>query len=142
MKPTINYRAAFVAAIVQFAIGVLWYSPVLFVTRWLKDTGLAADMAQQLTRTQLATVYGGSLVAFFVCYCVMAQFAHYVNAKNAKEGAQLSLWLWLGFTATTLLVNINYQMKPLSLFLIDASYWLISMIIGGMIIATWKKKTA
>ena len=39
-----------------------------------------------------------------------------------------------------LFVSVNYTMKPISLWLIDGGYWLISMIIGGILLAVWRKK--
>jgi hypothetical protein len=142
MKPAINYLAVLVAALVQFVLGALWYSPALFINKWMEATGVTADMGKQMTGGQMAMNFGGSFVAYLVCYYVMAHFVQYAGAKTAKDGAQTGFWLWLGFVATTILVNVIYQMKPISLFFIDGGHTLISFLAGGIILAIWQKKTA
>lgn len=141
-QPKIHYPAVLVAAVIHFALGALWYSPVLFAPSWMAGNGLTMDMAKEITGGRMAMMYGGTFVAFIVVYYIMAHFVSYTKSTTAMQGAQTGFWLWLGFVATTLFVTITYVMKPYSVFLIDAGYWLISMIIGGMLLAVWRKKEA
>ncbi len=140
-QPKIHYPAVIVAGLIQFFVGWLWYG-MLFMNPWVEATGVPMDAAQSMSGGQMAMMYVGSLVAFLVVYYIMAHFVSYTKSTTAKQGMQTGFWLWLGFVATTILVNIIYTMKPFSLWLIDGGYWLVSMLAGGALLALWRKKEA
>lgn len=140
-QPKIHYPAVLVAGLIQFFVGWLWYG-MLFMNPWVEATGVPMDAAQTMSGGQMAMMYVGSLVAFLVVYYIMAHFVSYTKSTTAKQGMQTAFWLWLGFVATTILVNIIYTMKPFSLWLIDGGYWLVSMLAGGALLAVWRKKEA
>ena len=138
-QPKIHYPAVIVAGLIQFFVGWLWYG-MLFMNPWIEATGVPMDAAQSMSGGQMAMMYVGSLVAFLVVYYIMAHFVSYTKSTTVKQGLQTGFWLWLGFVATTILVNIIYTMKPFSLWLIDGGYWLVSMLAGGALLAVWRKK--
>lgn len=140
-QPRVQYLAVLVAAVIQFVIGWLWYG-MIFQQAWIEATGVTMEMAQNMTGGQMAMTSIGSFVAFFIVYYVMAHFVWYTKSTTAKQGAQTGFWSWLGFVATTLLVNQLYTLKPFTLWLIDSGYWLVSMVVGGILLAGWKKKEA
>jgi hypothetical protein len=39
----LNWLAIIVAAISTFILGGLWYSPLMFVKRWMKETGITEE---------------------------------------------------------------------------------------------------
>lgn len=139
-RPKINIPAVFVAAVIQFVIGWGWY--YAFISVWLEGTGVSVDAMQGMTGGQMAFAYGGSFAAYAVMFYVMAHFVSYTKAATIKDGMMTGFWCWIGFVGTTLFVTYSYQLKPLSLWLVDAGYWLVSMLIGGILLATWKKKEA
>ncbi len=51
----INHLAVFVCAILNLALGALWYSPLLFYRAWLSETNLSQE---QLARSNPAKLYG------------------------------------------------------------------------------------
>ncbi|MBI4418253.1 MAG: DUF1761 domain-containing protein [Ignavibacteriales bacterium] len=138
-QPKIHYPAVLVAALIQFFVGWLWYG-MMFQQMWMEATGVTMEMAQGMSGGQVAMTYIGSFIAFFIVYYVMAHFVSYTKATTPKQGAQTGFWSWLGFVATTIFVNQIYTMKPFSLWLIDGGYWLVSMLIGGVLLASWRKK--
>jgi hypothetical protein len=140
-QPKIHYPAVFVAGLIQFFVGWLWYG-MIFMNPWIEATGISPDAGQSMSGGQLGIMYGGSLVSFFITYYVMAHFVSYTKSTTAKQGMQTGFWLWLGFVATVLSVNVIYTMKPFSLLLIDSGYWLVSMLAGGALLAAWRKKEA
>jgi len=138
-QPKVHYPAVIVAGLIQFFVGWLWYG-MLFTTPWIEATGVSMEAAQSSSGGQMAAMYVGSLAAFLVAYYVMAHFVSSTKSTTAGQGMQTGFWLWLGFVATTLFVNILYTMKPLTLWLIDAGYWLVCMLAGGALLAVWRKK--
>ena len=132
----INYLAVLLAAVVYMIVGSLWYSPLLFAKPWMKLLGISKDkMGNPDSLPKL-------LIISFVCGLVMAYvLSHVINAfqaTNAVDGAMGGFWMWLGFVATYGLVNTLYAGKPLKLFYIDTGYYLVSLVLMGMVIAAMR----
>lgn len=139
-KPRVYIPAVILAAVIQFVFGWGWY--MVFISVWTVGSGVTTEMMQNMSGGQMVLAYAGSFVAYAVVYYVMAHFVSYSGSTTAKQGAQTGFWTWLGFVATTLFVTYSYSMKPFSLWLVDAGYWLVSMILGGIVLAVWKKKAS
>ncbi|MEX1139378.1 MAG: DUF1761 domain-containing protein [Bacteroidota bacterium] len=137
-QPKINFPAVLVAALIQFVLGWGWY--MAFISIWMEGTGITMESMQGMSGGESAMAYGGSFVAYALLYYVMAHFVGYTKSTSAKQGALTGLWCWVGFVGTTLFVTYSYSMKPFSLWLVDAGYWLVSMLIGGVLLAVWRKK--
>jgi hypothetical protein len=56
-------------------------------------------------------------------------------AYSVGGGAMTGAIAWLGFVATTLLVNHGFQESKIALTLIDGGHWLGVLIIQGVVIA-------
>lgn len=139
-QPKINFVAVLVSAAAMWILGMVWYT--VFGAQWMAYTGITMEMAQQMTGMEMAVAYGGSFIAYIVVFYCMAHVIHAFKAEDVKGGAQAGFWSWLGFTATALFVSYIYQGKAFGLIMIDAGYWLIGMVIGGIILVRMKKKEA
>ncbi len=138
MDVKINYVAVFVAALAMFLFGWAWY--MTFGTIWMTYTGMTMEMAEKMSGLDIAKSYGGSFVAYLILFYCLSLVNHAFQVKDIKGGAMSGFWSWLGFTATALFVSYSYQGKAFGLFLIDGGYWLIGMVVGGMILAKMQKK--
>jgi len=127
---SINYLAVLVAAIVNMAIGALWYSPVLFAKPWMKLTA-KKDMGSPGPGYALSTL-GSLLIAFF-----LADFAVKTNTSGFGSGLVLGLLAWIGFVATTYAANYVFEGRPLKLYALNAGYYLVTFMIMGGIVAAW-----
>lgn len=139
MDVKINYIAVGIAAVVMWVIGALWYG-ALFSAQWMMYTGITEEMAKAMSAKDNAILMGGSLVAAFVMFYVQSHVHHAFQVKDTKGAIQAAVWNWLGFIAMVVFVNNLYQGKSFMLTLIDSGYWLVSMIIGGMILVKMQKK--
>lgn len=137
MDVKINYVAVAIAAAVMFFIGFLWYS-VLFQAQWMAYTGVTMD--QQMTGAEMGLTFGGSFVAYLIVFYVQSHVHHAFQVNDVKGAVTAAFWNWLGFIATAMFVTNAYQMKSFGLTLVDSSYWLVSMIAGGIVLVTMKKK--
>jgi hypothetical protein len=45
---------------------------------------------------------------------------------------------WLGFIAPVTLTNVMYEKRPWKLWLLDNSFWLISLLVMGVILSVWQ----
>ena len=138
----INYLAVLVAAIVIFALGGLWYSPVLFVKRWMALQGKTEEqMRAEAAAANMPLMYASAFITALITAWVMALvFAHIANdvAMNAAHGALFGAMLWLGFAATTSYAMAIFSGRPRQLWLIDSAYNLVSFVLAGIVLAVWR----
>ncbi len=128
----VNYLAVLVAAIINMAIGALWYSPALFGKSWMELMGLKARMAAS-QRAYALTFVGSLLMAYAV-----ARVVWYAQAHSVVAGALIGLLAWIGFVATTHGANYLFEGKSFRLYGINTGYPLVSLIIMGALLAVWK----
>ena len=140
--PPINWLAILVAAIVIFALGGLWYSPILFAKRWIALQGRTEEqMRAQAASANMPLMYASAFVTgLLVAWAMAMVFAHIANdmPMNAAHGALLGFILWLGFAASTSYATALFSGKPRQLWLIDSAYNLVSFVLAGIILAVWR----
>jgi len=128
-----NYAAVIAAAVITFAVGGLWYSPLLFARAWMQ----AADLDEaRLKRGSLAAIFFWS----FVCALVMAfNLAAFLGPKATPAfGAFAGLAAGLGWVAMSLGVVYLFERRPLRLWLIHAGYTVVSYTLMGALLGTWR----
>ena len=132
----INYLAVLVAGVASFALGAIWYSPVMFAKRWQNKLGFTDEYLRQ---ANMPLVMGGSLVMMIIMALgnAILQQAIYGADGNLELGLKTGLMIGLFFSATTLAINYFYQRKSLMLWLIDALYQVFFCAIAGAIIGAW-----
>lgn len=131
----LNYLAIIVAAVVHFAFGWAWYSA--FAAPWMAGVGLTPEMVEGNSSATPFVIAG---VVLLVAAFVLAWLIARLDPKGAAGGARIGAIVGIVFIAAYQGLNYGFQMKPLSLWLIDAGYAVIGMIIMGAIIGAWRKK--
>lgn len=135
--PELNYLTIAVAAIVYFAIGALWYT-ALFGKAWMKAVGKTEE---ELRQNASALPYIGTFVSNLILCFVLALFIEYLlndpALRTFVHGMRIAFMAWVGFVATLMAMNALFQRSSLRLYLIDAGYALVAMLISGGIIAAW-----
>jgi hypothetical protein len=135
--PYINIWAVLVSAVAFWALGSLWYSPVLFGKRWQKEVGLKEE---DITGANMAKVFGLS----FVLMLLMVWALNFVINSHKAEDVSLTTGLIYGlftgffFSMLTMGVNYLYQRKSLVLWLIDGVYIVLGLAVAGMILGGWR----
>ena len=123
------------AAVVYFVIGAAWYSPVMFSKQWAKELGRkAGDMGKDPGTAMVIT-----FLSIVVLSLVAAYLVHSTGTFGFMRGAFLGAKLWLGFVATTALVNRSFQGSSMRLFGIDQGYHLVGIVLATGIIAHFAK---
>jgi hypothetical protein len=134
MQVEINYIAVLVAAVINFVIGGIWYSPGLFGPRWMTAIGKSeAD----LKRGNMRVAYIGAFAAAVMMAYALALFIGFAQAKTVLQGAGIGLWAWVGFVAAPRLSNYLFAGWPRDLYFINNGYHLVSLLIMGAILAIW-----
>jgi hypothetical protein len=128
-----HYLGIVLAALAMFALGSVWYSPVLFMKAWLRDTG--QDPNQKPDGKQMARTFGLTLVLLLISAAVLDCF---ISNWSAGEGLLHGLWVGVmgGIIAATVTgINYLFERKSWTLFFINAGYDLVGFCIMGMILS-------
>jgi Protein of unknown function (DUF1761) len=128
----INYVAVVVAAIVPMVLGALWYSPILFADRWMRAVGRTRE---ELGDANLG--YALSAVAALVTSYALARIMRWAEVDDLWNGALVGLLVWVGFVATVLAVTTYFGGRPRELWLINAGYQLVALVLMGAIHGVW-----
>jgi len=140
--PAINWLAVFVAAIVMFILGGLWYSPVLFAKRWIALLGRTEEqMREQAAAANMPVLYISAFLCAFLTALVMSHFiAHMSNVvtPDVAHGALFGFACWIGFAAPTSYATAIFSGTPKQRWAIDSGYNLVSFILAGIILAVWR----
>jgi hypothetical protein len=133
MEVHVNYLAVLIAAFANYLIATLWYG-VLFSKVWLKLTGIT-DMKP--APMNIVLVFIGSLFLSFVLYHAIVFGDAYLKVTGISGGIMCGFFNWLGFIAPVTLSTKLYEKKPWGLWLLDNCFWLISLVIMGIIQSFW-----
>jgi hypothetical protein len=134
----LNWLAVIVAALAYFALGGLWYSPVLFGNQWMKAAGveMPAD-----GRRPGAAIYASPLIGDLVSAIATGMLAAATASTTVGEGLVLGIVVAVGYSlvlaATTATFSQNMP-APWTWFAITGAYNLVGLAIVGVIVSIWE----
>ena len=136
-----NFIAVLVAAVVGMVIGGLWYSPLLFAKQWMAWSGktpadLEAAKKKGMTLAYVLMFVGTFLMAYVLHHALVFASA-YLNVSGAWAGMTAGFWNWLGFIAPVTLGTVLWDGKPWKLWMLNNVYYLLVLLIMGVILAVW-----
>jgi hypothetical protein len=128
--------AAFVAAIVFFILGALWYS--LLQGPWLAGVGKSYE--------QLLAEQGGSALPYVVGFlavlvmCLtLAWLILRTGTRGLLAGATLGAGVAVGIVGSALALNYGFEWRAPALWLINVGYVLLGLTVAGGIIGGWAR---
>lgn len=129
----INWLSVLVATVAAFAIGALWYSPVLFGNIWQKELGISSE---EIEGANMPAIFGTSFVLNFIAALVLEMFLG--QAATVAAGFAAGLLVGVAWVATAIGTNYLFARKSFKLFLIDAGYFVVFYPVMGIILGVWK----
>ena len=135
--PAINYLGVLASAIVIFAIGALWYSPMLFGRLWVAAHGYTPERIAEM-RKGMGKAYGITFVCYVVLAAVMSVLLNRMFIHTALGGLKLGAIIWLGFAATIGLTANVFSEKRFAVYAIDTAYQLVYLVAVAVILAVWR----
>lgn len=136
-----------IATLVGFIIGMVWYSPFLFMNAWIKGEGVTKDIIPKRSGLYMAQVHAYSFVAHGVIATVLAIIFELLQVSSMKIALSVSLLLTFGFIVSVRIIDMvytiqgkHYEKRSQIKFLVSAGYYLT--IVTGMSavlfkVATW-----
>jgi hypothetical protein len=132
----INWLAVLVSGLAYFALGALWYSPVLFSKKWIELGKI--DINDPNAKKGVGLMFGGSLLLMLISSVAIAILLNRMDLSGWKSGLKVGALVGIFFNAAGIGINYLYEKKPIALFLINAVYQILGSIIAGIIISVWQ----
>jgi hypothetical protein len=134
MEPiSFHYPAVIAAAVVHFAIGGLWYSPLLFARAWQREAGLSDE---QLRQAPMGRIFALALLAALVMAFNLAAF---IGTKASFGFAVFAgLAAGLGWVAMSVGVLYLFERRSFRLWLINSGYLVVAFTAMGAILGAWR----
>jgi hypothetical protein len=134
----INYMMIFVATILQFILGALWYSPLIFGKLWMQIMEVTHISKEELSKMQkeMGPFYA---LQFFITFFSTFSFATLTPFVPAFSTYHLAFWLWIGFIVpvqigSVIWGNTKKKFWAKQLFVIT-SYQLIALMIIAFVLS-------
>ena len=129
-----NYWAVLVAAVAQWLLGWAWYGP-MFGKTWMALSGQKMEGGSKSDGTK-AMMWG--FVSALVMSAAFAYVIALVPGASLLHVMKVAILLWLGFVAATMINSVLYEKKSLQLFWINSGYYLVALVVMGLILAAWR----
>lgn len=127
----ISWFAVLVAAIVKFAIGWFWYSPMGFLKQWQEATKAPPGAMSDMTTGMIVEAIGDLVMAY-----ILARFVAFYG-HGLWHGVLVGFMAWLGFVAPFLANQVYFEKRPQQIATINGGYALVSLIVMGAILGIW-----
>lgn len=131
---TLNWLAIIAAALSNFLIGGLWYSPVLFGKAWMKENNFSDE---DLKKGNMARIFG---LTFLFSLVMAFNLAMFLNDSNttASWGAIAGFLAGFGWVAMAVFIYGHFERRSTKYMLINGGYFTISFVVMGLIIGLWR----
>jgi hypothetical protein len=131
---TLNWLAIIVAALSNFLIGGLWYSPLLFAKLWMKENKFSDE---DMKDPKMLKVFGLTFVYSFIMSFNLAMFLN--DAKTTVSwGAIAGFLAGFGWVAMSIFIIGLFERKSYRYMLIHGGYVTVSFVVMGLIIGLWR----
>ncbi len=138
----LQYPLITIATIVQFILGALWYSPLLFGTWWMEIMEVTHVSKEKLKEMQkeMLPYYVLQLFLTFLFTCVLALAIDYIELISLDmTHYTVACYIWLGFIVPTQVSGIiwsntkkKYWMKQIA---IVTSYQLVGIMLAALVLS-------
>jgi hypothetical protein len=125
----LNWLAIIVAAVSAFVLGGLWYSPLLFAKRWMKETGITEESTKN---ANIIKIFSLAFVLALIASFFLAMFIG--SDAGAGFGALAGFMAGLGWVFTFMGISYLFESRTLGHFLINSVYSICSLTVMGLII--------
>jgi hypothetical protein len=130
----INHWAVLVSAVFSLVLGALWYSPIMFVEGWKKESGVTDEQVK--ASNPLKTF----ALAFLLAYIMSYNLAFFLGdeATDWKWGLTAGFLAGFGWAATMFTVIALFEFRSLKYILINAGYMIVYFTVIGFILGAWR----
>ncbi len=125
----ISWIATLLAAFAGFAVGGLWYGPLLGKA-WQRESGLSDEA---IKNANMPLIFGATFALNLIAAFILGHVLSTYGRPGLHTSTLVGFGIGLGFVATSIGVSYLFARKSMKLFLIDAGYWVVIYTIMGAI---------
>lgn len=144
MQPThLNFVAVLAAAVVNMAIGFVWFSKLLFSQQWMQIMEVdPSDSARtEQVKKGMGPMFGLVFVGAFLTSYMLARLLGWLEQDTWLGGMRVGFYLWLGLILPVTFQFAVFSGKPLGLrlrmFGVQASHYLVVFMSTGALLGAW-----
>lgn len=134
---SINYVAVIVCAVAIFFTGSVWFS-ALFGKIWVHELSRHNVTIQAPSSAQLALCMGLTFLQNNIMAFAMACLVALTHSTTFESGLILGIIAALGFAAPAIGGVFTWEIRSVKLFLIDAGYPVVGIIVSAIILSVWR----
>jgi len=133
-SPYINHLAVFVCAILNLALGALWYSPALFFRAWLSETKLTEE---QLAQANPVQIYG---LTFVFALVISYNLAFFLGDSQTTPvwGATAGFLAGFGWGALIFAIIALFERRSWKYMFINGGFITVYFTLIGFILGLWR----
>jgi hypothetical protein len=129
--------------VMNVVLGMVWYAPQVPTGRiWMREVGMSptAKPDPKKMGQAMGIMLVGAVLMMFVLAHVMVAFRDAfridgVPTLGLTGAITAGVLVWLGFMVPLVLNGVAFENKSWTLFGINAGYYLVSMVLAGVIFA-------
>ena len=125
----VNWLAMVLATVASMALGAAWYG--VLSAQWLAASGRTKE---DIDPKDFMPYVWSVIVQLVMAYFLAVLTPPLAGAMTIGHGLQIAFLMWLGFVATSMILNHRYQGKPWSLTVIDSGYILAALLVQGLVL--------
>lgn len=124
-----------VAAVAQFILGAVWYSPLMFGKIWMRIMGMAQMSKEELQRLQkaMSPFYG---LQFVLTLFMTFSFANFMAYATNLDVYHAAFWLWSGFVVPVQISAVIWGSTPKKFWLWQC-FIMTSMQLAAIMLMAW-----
>ncbi|HVA10568.1 MAG TPA: DUF1761 domain-containing protein [Candidatus Dormibacteraeota bacterium] len=130
----INFLAVFLGGVASMVIGMIYYSDGVFGKEWKKLAKIDTKRFEKEMSWSMVQVFIGALLTSYVVAFVAYLYHVYYLSSWVTSGLASSLLLFVGVSATTVVIHDTLNQKPSKLINITLGNRLLSILAMGLII--------
>jgi ABC-type Na+ efflux pump permease subunit len=131
----IDYFAILAAAVAAWLVGAVWY--MALGKPWMAALGKTREELMGPTGKPSTGPFIISFVAELVMAFVLAFFIVQLGPVTLTHGIATAFLAWLGFVATSMVVNHGFGGARPTLTVIDGGHWLAVLLVEGAVIGAF-----
>jgi hypothetical protein len=134
MDVQVNFLAVVLAMLSSMVVGSVWYARSVFGKTWMKLTKVSGSGNRNDVWKPIAVAVVVGLITAYVLAHVAYIANQFYHNSFLTDTIVTGLWLWLGFTASRLVMHDAFEGRPIKLTALNAAHELVTIVIMAVII--------
>jgi hypothetical protein len=129
-----NYWLLLLAAVANFVLGALWYSPLLFGKQWIKAQGFSKAKEEALKKKPMAMPMVINFLTSILMVVVISFGIHIFGIGTMRGAIAFAFAAWAGFMIPAVVNPVLWAGESVKVGAINAGFYLVGVIIVALIV--------